>query len=147
MTLPFKCRALKLSYRFFFIAFFVFLWFILSCSTQYLHTQWCIITEVITESVKYKSAGMVYTSGSQTFSAGPPFEDNILILDHDGNADSNRSGGKKFQVIWVELLHGYLQYNCVSSNRASSGLLLIQPQLLQLITECSSRQCKSFLGH
>ncbi len=44
-------------------------------------------------------------------------------------------------------LHGSLQYNSDSSIAPSSGLLLIQPQLLQLITECSSGYCESCWGH
>ncbi len=60
-----------------------------------------------------------------------------------------KNGGKNKSVAFIILvsvfLHGSLQYNSDSSIAPSSGLLLIQPQLIQL--KRSSGYCESCCGH
>ncbi len=71
---------------------------------------------------------------------------NLLgTLDRDGNADSNRSGGKILlgqivpgNFVGNAALYFYMAPRNTTLQAPSSGLLLIQPQLLQLITLRSS---------
>ncbi len=110
-----------------------------------------------TEDASPKFTYLVLRNARRPDVTSPDYLPNLLgSLDRDGNADSNRSGGKKRFLRKKFLGHivpgnfGGKASPCNSSDSSiapSSGLLLIQPQLLQLIMERSSGYCESCWGH